>query len=249
MSAKPTLTQAQAFKDDLNATLLSDEYSQMHTYSKWVPKTKPSTTDYEPDYEPSWLENILQVISDILESLSGAGDVVAVALKAMLILLLLAFFYWVYKRRAVIGAWLTHSLPNHKTHAHLTAKSKNRQTPLADDEILANEIKNALAQKNYVLALSLLYRSSLRAMQLNHDLPITKSDTEARCQALLATAQQTHRDELPYFNRLVWLWQRCAYGSLGTTDDKTDTVGDEAVALFGDWQRIYQMHSHDEGEL
>lgn len=248
MSAKPTLTNAQAFKDDLNATLLSDEYSQMHTYSKWVSKEKPTDDDLY-DYEPSWLENILRFLDNLFGNLDELGGLLSLLLKLALIGLLLWFFYWVYKRRAVIGAWLTHRLPNHKTHAHLTAKSKNRQTPLADDEILANEIKNALAQKNYVLALSLLYRSSLRAMQLNHDLPITKSDTEARCQALLASAQQTHRDELPYFNRLVWLWQRCAYGSLGTTDDKTDTVGDEAVALFDDWQRIYQMHSHDEGEL
>lgn len=246
MSAKPTLTNAQAFKDDLNATLLSDEYSQMHTYSKWVSKEKP-TNDDSYDYEPSWLENILRFLDNLFGNLDELGGLLSLLLKLALIGLLLWFFYWVYKRRAIIFDWVLTKLPNRQTHAQLVAKSKNRQTPLADDDILANEIKNALAQKNYVLALSLLYRSSLRAMQLDHNLPITKSDTEARCQALLASAKQTHKDELPYFDRLVWLWQRCAYGSL--VDDKTDTVGDEANLLFADWQRIYQMHSHDEGEL
>lgn len=225
---------ADEFKQAFDRELASDKYSEITTTKHWERIENAKMPDTNP--ELGWLGDILRVISDVME---GFVPLMSMLVKGILVLGLLWFFYWLYQRRTTIGDWFGETARQKNAKSGFDKRHKNRQDPLADDDELARQIKNAIANENYVLALSLLYRSSLRAMQLDHELPIKKSDTEAMCQRLLANAKQTHAGELPYFDRLVALWQMSAYG-----DKLPDNVQTVLTGLFADWQRIYRTSAN-----
>lgn len=226
-------TTPEQFKQQFDNELLSDKYSEITTTKHWEKQdTQVSERDYDPDL--SWLDKLLEAFGEMME---GLLPLLSALVKGLLILALLWFFYWLFQKRGEIGNWMNERLPTGKSKINHQTRQKYQETPLADDDELTRQIKQAIFNKQFVLALSLLYRSSLRAMAIDHELPIKKSDTELACQKLLANAKHTHQDELLYFNRLVLLWQISAYGERLPND-----VDNQLAELFSDWQRIYRQH-------
>lgn len=220
------------FKQHFDNELLSDKYSEITTTKHWQKQETPlPEMNYDPDL--NWLDKLLRTFGEMME---GFIPLLSALVKGLLVLALLWFFYWLFQKRGEIGNWVGERLPNKTSKTSQHTRQKYKESPLADDDELTSQIKQAIFDKHYVLALSLLYRSSLRAMAIDHELPIKKSDTELACQRLLASAKRTHQGELPYFNRLVLLWQTSAYGERLPAD-----VDSQLASLFADWQRIYRQ--------
>lgn len=223
-----TMSDVAAFNDDFTALLESDAYSDHFEYSKWQRKPK----DYEAlDLPERNLPDIdLGFIANLWQSL-------AIMIKTILLLLLAACVLWLLRYYNKLSLITDKLLPSRS--ASLPLPNFSRQLYLFDDlpehHALADVVAAHIARGEYLLALSMLYRGSLRVMKLKFDLPISHSETEQQCQALLHRARHQHPDELKFFDALVRLWQQAAYGKRLPAGD----VKGELTVLLSAWRRLY----------
>lgn len=226
------LSDTSEFNQAFNDFLLSDAYSHKTTEGYWKRKAEPEPAK-EPDLEwLKWLEPILKWI----DSLNGIVEGLSLLLKILLVLFLLAVIWWLYRRREVFVA-LAQKFTGSKTTITQKLHTYRPTEHLPDNAKLIALIDTLIKQGDYLKALSLLYRGSLRQLRLVHELPITDSQTEAQCQALLAKARHRTQAEVAFFDELVRLWQLSAYGRRVPSEPSTITT------LFLTWQSLYDLTS------
>lgn len=216
------------FRQNFDKQLTSDEYSTKKEIRQWIKQEKIPEPDIKPDFGFfDWLNNLSDLFSNF-------AKLISFLLKAALMIGLILFFWWLYKRRGVFTDWANDKFGNRSAQLASTRQKRQKTEPLAEDDVLVGQIKQALEKGDYLLAVSLLYRSSLRAMSIGHELTVKKSDTENKCRALLAGARTHYAGELPFFDKLVITWQQLAYGV--DTPTNIQTISEQ---LFVDWKRIY----------
>lgn len=229
---QPPITQTQPLADtaefnrEFNEFLLSDRYSRQSTESYWHKKNEAPEPKDPPDL--SWLE----WLDDLADGLDGIVEGLSFLLKLILVGLLLLVVWWLFRHRKVFVALAQKfTKPKRTTISPQTRHYRPSET-LPDDDELARLIEQFIGQGEYQKALSLLYRGSLRALSLVHELPITDSQTERQCQELLAHARTRTPDEVRFFDGLVQAWQHSAYGRIMPSDGEVRT-------LFGVWRTLY----------
>lgn len=239
-SQNAPLQDTQDFNQKFSDFLLSDTYSHKSTEGFWQPKHKkePESVDYEK--VGKWLE-WLEPFFRWLGKLDGVVEGLSFVLKVLLVSALLAVIWWLYRHRDVFVA-VAQKLSSHKATISTKQHTYRPSEKLPDPDELIVLIGQFIQQGEYLKALSLLYRGSLRQLELVHELPITDSQTEAQCQALLRTARHRTQAEVQFFDELVAVWQLSAYGRRVPKEPSV------VIRLFDAWQTLYVGTSSDDGE-
>lgn len=219
----------QVFFDTAQARLVSDDYSNTTTHSKWNRKVQPvrpqSTNQRDWSKYFGWLDDL----QDMSQSLGVVG-------KTILVVLLLLFFVYLYRYKDRIASVLAKPIKPKSATITPNFSPDDEIDDLPDHNDIARLTGELIEQGNYVEALSLLYRGSLRVMSFRHQFVIGRGRTEEECQWLLAVAKTAQPNEKRFFEMLVALWQKSAYGSKSATA----SVGhDEVTMLLNTWQTLW----------
>lgn len=216
------------FANQFNELLLSDEYSDRQSQTRWELK-EPKEIELDADYEPN---------DDWLDFLDGMGQMVGVFGKVVLLLLLALVVWWIVKNHEAIASFIGKRLPSHRTSVTPEFEKLQKQIfeDLPEHEQLANYIADLLKQGEYLPALSLLYQGSLRVMSLNYRLMIGRSQTEEQCQALLKASVHAPMPVRAFFEELVAIWQEAAYGER-LPSHPSERIG----ALLDKWRTLFVL--------
>lgn len=238
------LQDTQDFNQQFNDFLLSDTYSHKNTEGFWRAKhQKESKEPRSVDYEKvgRWLE-WLEPFFKWLGKLDGAVEGLSFLLKIVLVSALLGVIFWLFSHFGDVVVAVAQKLSSRRATINAKRHAYRPSEKLPDIDELMELIGQFIRQGEYLKALSLLYRGSLRQLELVHDLPITDSQTEAQCQALLATARHRSQAEVAFFDELVAVWQLSAYGRRVPKEPSV------VERLFGVWQTLYVGTASDDGE-
>lgn len=222
----------QRFFDNAQARLVGDGYSDTTTHSEWKRKVQPlpqSTSQRDWSKYFGWLDG-----------LQGMSQSLGVMGKTILVLLLLAcfvlFFVYLYRYKDKIASVLAKPMKPKSATITSNFRPDDGIDDLPDHDDIAGLARGLIEQGNYVEALSLLYRGSLRMMSLRHQFVIGRGRTEEECEWLLELAKTAKPNEKRFFEMLVALWQKSAYGSKSA---KSSVRRDEVVALLDTWQTVW----------
>lgn len=221
-------------QEKLETILTSEPYSHQQTDQRWLPN-EPAQPAKESDL--SWLQGLL----DWLSKLGKWSQALGVMGKALALLFLALLVWWIVKYRQTWLSWFQSlSLPV-KSHAQLSSYAlpdEDIWQQLPPKDKLLRELRELLDKGEWLPALSMLYRATLRELVLEHQLPIDKHQTEDECVWLLQTAQHASAKEQHFFAELVALWRASAYGRRVPKDVQ---VGDYAsmYRLVNAWTAIY----------
>lgn len=233
----------------INNIIFSSEFSNQQQTTSWERK-KPKAQEVQQNNR--FLEALAEIISDILNTIFGSAvrnfDVVnflAIMIKTILLLLLLAFFIWLYKKRQIWQAWFRKL---NKQLSRTTIVTVTTHTPqplptmwqdLPDKAHLANFIRQLLHQQQWLKALSVLYRGTLREMIMVHGLSITKASTEQQCLWLLKQSATASVQEAQFFQGLVEIWSQTAYGKRQPSTLELSEFFRQINQLIEMWERLY----------
>ncbi|MDO4250580.1 MAG: hypothetical protein Q4C68_03630 [Moraxella sp.] len=235
----PHPSKVNEFNQDFQQLLHSESYSITSERSEWVQPTSPSTNAQTNSWWMDWFLRLYTYLSKV-------SPILGVVLKVVLLLLLLAVILWMMKYRHYVIEMVSRLQAKKSTPMPVFI---NSTTPtfakLPSHESLAGVIEALLDKGAYLQALSLLYQGSLRAMKVQHHLPINQSETEAQCQWLLKNAKHHTKAELAFFDALVQLWQQAAYGKRLPSHN----IKAELKQLLERWCQLYpslpQGERHD----
>lgn len=227
-------------RQKINDIIFSKDYTIVTPNTRWQQKETPTNTNNDHQI-PSRSDGI---------DLSNFIDIVSSTVKMILILMLIGFFYWLYLKREIWLAWFANISRNKKgakklkVNQHLSPALTPMWYGLPEREQLVNTVRQALLEKNWLLALSILYRGTLREILPLHDLPITKASTEQQCQWLLQKAETCQPQEANFFKSLVNLWIKIAYGKQLPNQEQEQPFSQHIEQLLNEWQQLYGWQSH-----
>lgn len=235
--------------------IVSDKaFSQKIDTTKWVenhPKTQANMGQASA-WQRFWRWVFEHLGKDGSESLN-LGNVIAMVVKIALLLGLLGFVLWLIKHRDTWLDWFRRvaRLPTGATSGKIAPHIAMQRAPiwqgLPERHQLVAAIHQALQQQAWLVALSLLYRGTLREILSFHELPITRATTEAQCRWLLNQAPSRRPDEAQFFTQLVAVWSQVAYGQHYPKSPVSPTdpahFAQTVLALTQDWQRLYLQAS------
>lgn len=231
-------TKPQAHKEELDALLKSDSYSRSYESKGWERKNPPKQTNMDN----SWLDGLLR----FLEFFGVNSGLIGVIGKVLALLLLAVIVYFVVKNLDKLKNLSYQAFGRSPPVAtrHIKENLPDMDADLPDRHHLVAQIEYYLNQGQFVMALSLLYRGTLRELSFVHELPIARSQTEQQCQNMLLQAKKIHPNETKFFETLIGLWQMSAYGHRLPNDIKQQILG-----LSQNWQRIYLKSSVVDREM
>lgn len=227
-------TKPKDYKGELNTLLQSELYSRSYEDKRWESRHK----NEQKQSDDGWFLKFLEALFG--NGINGSW--LGVIGKGLALLLLAAIVYLVVKNLDKFKNFVPQNLARARPVANrrlVKEQVYDMSAGLPDRQYLIAEVERCLAQGQFVVALSLLYRGTLRELLLVHELPITHSQTEVQCQNMLRQARQVHPSESKFFEMLVALWQMSAYGKRLPSDAKQ-----KIQALSQNWQRIYLNSSH-----
>lgn len=235
------LQDTQDFNQQFNDFLLSDTYSHKNTEGFWRAKHQKESRSVDYEKVGRWLE-WLEPFFKWLGKLDGAVEGLSFLLKILLVSALLGVIFWLFSHFGDVVVAVAQKLSSRRATINAKRHAYRPSEKLPDIDELMELIGQFIRQGEYLKALSLLYRGSLRQLELVHDLPITDSQTEAQCQALLATARHRTQAEVAFFDELVAVWQLSAYGRRVPKEPSV------VERLFGVWQTLYVGTASNDGE-
>lgn len=220
------------FAKSFDGFLRSDAYSDKTELGYWKSKKEQPKKASEEPADLSWLGKLF----GWMEYLEGFASALSMLLKVLLIGLLLLAVWWIVRRYEAFGVIMERFGVSKKAAVSTYTRTYRSLAPLPDDAELLQLIDSLIKKGEYLQALSCLYRGSLRQLSLRHELPITDSQTEAQCQALLAKARTHTKGEQVFFDELVLLWQKTAYGRMIVKEPS------QVAHLFGQYKTLYVGH-------
>lgn len=229
--AASTRQSASQAKESLQDLLLSDDYSDSYQNTKW--QKKDNNQPQDTDKVSSWLNDFF----DWLGGLSEFGASFGVFIKVVALLLLACLLYFLLRYFGgleILSGRLFGRRATPTVIAHLASPSIDINAGLPDKMTLVQSVQRLIDEAQYLAALSMLYRGTLRELSMSYDLPITHAETEIQCQALLTVARGQFGSELTLFGDLVAMWQEAAYGRRLPSSPKA-----RLTALLQDWQSVY----------
>lgn len=216
--------------------LKSQAYSTTYESKQWQ-KIKQDNPVKEPKQDNTKPNGLIKHLENLSEYIGVAGKVILIGLLGIIVYVLIKN---ADKLRVVLD-----KLPKKLTHS-TTMRAFDKPFSafydlVAHDKIFET-VKQLICAGEYLQALSMLYRGTLRAVDLAYELDITHSQTEAMCQKLLSS--HANQNEQLFFNHLVMLWQAVAYGKKLPSDIQT-----QLYKLLAGWQACYvddrQGDKHD----
>lgn len=236
----------QKTRQQIDEIVYSDNFSKTNQITEWREK-QPKT--YEENSSNSVLGEILEKFFQWVfgGALKGSNfnfvEIISIITKTIILLLLLVFFIWLFKKREVWLAWFSRFTFNHKDmmieQVNFSKKLPLTWQELPEKSVLVNFVQQAINQGNFLLALSVLYRGTLREIIQLHDLPITQSSTEQQCIWLLTQARNKQPDEAQFLQDLVQIWSKIAYGQRLPSSQQLPTFIQNIQSLLVTWQKLY----------
>lgn len=235
----------QKTRQQIDEIVYSDNFSKTTQITEWREK-QPKT--YEESSSNSVLGEILEKFFQWVfgGALKGSNfnfvEIISIITKTTILLLLLVFFIWLFKKREVWLAWFSRFTFNHKDmieQVNFSKKLPLTWQELPEKSVLVNFVQQAINQGNFLLALSVLYRGTLREIIQLHDLSITQSSTEQQCIWLLTQARNRQPDEAQFLQDLVQIWSKIAYGQRLPSSQQLPTFIQNIQSLLVTWQKLY----------
>lgn len=220
----------QSYKNTTDQILTSDKYSEIYEEKGWqrvTPKADSYTEDTN-ESDDSWFKKLTDFLSDFSVNLGIFGKILALGVLAVIVYLLV-------KNSDKLN-FILDKLPKKRhsvTHIDLTHQ-KPVFYDLPEHDSIGDVVQALIDQGQYLQALSMLYRGTLRALNMQYDLDIDASHTEAVCQKLLRIAT-TSTAERRFFDELVDVWQMAAYGKYLPDNAKV-----RLTKLLDAWRKCYQ---------
>lgn len=226
-------------KQELDAIVMSDSYSQTTTISSW--QRNESDDNQEQNRVSRWIGEWLESIFGDVD-MTGVSHGLGVIGKGVALLFLLGLGWWLYKTRQTWMAWFAVLSSPTSTKDDTIPKpiwqaDEGVWTDLPQSAKLEAFLKSLLGQGLWLPALSALYRGTLKEVSMRHHLPIDHHQTEDECVWLLhqSSAGSSERD---YFERLVHLWRASAYGQKIPPSVTKGDYGD-ILELIEMWAKLY----------
>lgn len=235
----------QKTRQQIDEIVYSDNFSKTTQITEWREK-QPKT--YEESSSNSVLGEMLEKFFQWVfgGALKGSNfnfvEIISIITKTTILLLLLVFFIWLFKKREVWLAWFSRFTFNHKDtieQVNFSKKLPSTWQELPEKSVLVNFVQQAINQGNFLLALSVLYRGTLREIIQLHDLSITQSSTEQQCIWLLTQARNKQPDEAQFLQDLVQIWSKIAYGQRLPSSQQLPTFIQNIQSLLVTWQKLY----------
>ncbi len=228
-SVIPHSSKVDEFNQNVQQVLQGKDYSITTEHSEWVASANTGTNTKSNSWWMDWFLRLYTYLSKV-------SPVLGVILKAVLLLLLLAAILWMMRYRHYVIEMVSRLQSKKSTPVPVFIKSTPATfAKLPSHESLAGVIEALLDKGAYLQALSLLYQGSLRAMKVQHHLPINQSETEAQCQWLLKNAKHHTQAELAFFDTLVQSWQQAAYGKRLPSHN----IKAELKQMLERWRQLY----------
>ena len=234
-------------RDQIAKIVFDDNFSKKTQSKVWKekhPKQKPT-----PSWLQKWLENFFK--NKPTSSSSNASDtasLMGLIAKILALLALLAAMVWIAKNAQTWLAWFSwiktrraNSRPDPKIASHYRQAFAPLWQGLPDKSTLSQFVKVTATQGDWLLALSTLYRGTLREIVDIYDLPITRATTEHQ-NAWLLQKRTAQPAETAFFQELIALWSNVAYGQFRpqTADsDQTATFTQTIHQLASTWDSLY----------
>lgn len=221
-------------RQQVNDAMFANDFTIITPKTRWQRKEE-HTTNIEISDAPASNIDFSKII-----------EVFSIIIKTFLVGLLLGFCYWLYLKRDIWLAWFARlSRPSATTkkvdvNAHISWQLAPMWQGLPEKSDLVNVVRQHLANQNWLLALSILYRGTLREILSLHDLAITRATTEHQCQWLLQKAETCQPQEAVYFQSLVKIWSQLAYGKKMPNVENMAKFNQTIEILLNQWQQLYQ---------
>ncbi|WP_066800892.1 DUF4129 domain-containing protein [Moraxella oblonga] len=219
----------------LSDIITDESYSRTIHQTKWVYNDPPKpVSDEHADIDLNWLAKLIQSVFTLSKHVGVFGKTIAI-----LFLVLLA--WWLYRTRDYWLSWVEKLAPIMKKRTpqidHVPHIAQDVWAELPPTDELVAYVQKLLQKSEYLLALSVLYRGTLRELNAHHALAIDKHQTEDECAWLLAKSPASPQ-ESAYFAKLVALWRICAYGQK-FAPQLADGNGHQVFELAQSWSALY----------
>lgn len=238
VSPNPQITQSQR---------QIDQIIYGNQFSKAIPQTRWEKIEPEKKQKDDFWQRLMDKLfkNRNSENRDNSGVVFGTIIKVIVLMALFAFIAWLLLQHEKWLPWFRRHATWYRPRAKATLSELEQpvQIPLwqnlpAHQQLVA-AVEQALAAQDWLQALSLLYRGTLREVIHIHDLPITRATTEQQCEWLLAQAKHRQADEASYFKALVSLWSQVAYGKLQVSTEAAPAFRQQIIELLNTWQRLY----------
>lgn len=240
----PAVAQA---NQQIDQVIYSERFSHAIPQTKWEEKN-PKQPDSNGFWEKFW-RWVSQWFKPSMDNGSDIGVTFGTILKGMLLLALLGGVVWLLLQYETWLPWLKGRAirPRQRDKARVNQLDTPLPTSLwqglpDSKSHFVEAVRQALHAKNWLLALSLLYRGTLREVLQVHELPITHASTEQQCAWLLDQAQYKQPHEAEYFQQLVALWSQMAYSKAVLPAQAQADFAQRIEQLLTTWQTLY-MHA------
>jgi hypothetical protein len=182
-----------------------------------------------PDY--AWIELIGKFLGYFLRYFAWLAAIIAVG----------ALLYWIVKQWAS-GRWWRGTHGNAPMPETLFGLDVRPESLPAD---IVAEARLHLQRGDLRGALSLLYRGALVYLLKDGKLEISPGDTEGVCVRRVWTQYRGYasmKNMPPYFESLVRVWQRVAYGGISRNSQSASgmlAIHDDVLRLIDEWAQVF----------
>ncbi len=226
-------------KQQLADILTSDQYSNSEEITTRVPKIPEESDD------SSWLADFLGELLDWLFDFDAPENLIEIGsmlLKGLLIVALLLAIVWVIKNSEGLLGWIQQKswrLSKHKIQiedyqqSHLAQGWEN----LPEHQQIVEVVRQLLMNNQYLPAMSILYRGSLRWLNENKLLAISPANTEMQCLNHIKRIQQIHTintHSAEYIIDIIRQWIPIAYDEDFDMSNQLDKTA--LIHLADNWQ-------------
>lgn len=224
----PSPHAVQKAQDSVNQIIFDTRYSHAIPQTRW----EPTDTHKKSSAWQTFWENLIKHLkpsSSANSSHMDSGAILGAMIKTVVLLALLVAIVWLIIQRQKWLPWLkSRQFGQRKKQTASVTAFEQRLPPSIWQQLpaksqLSHAVQQAIDSHNWQLALSLLYRGTLREVVALYDLPITQASTEQQCTWLLeqanyrrdfdTNASTKSLDEAEFFIQLVELWSQIAYGN------------------------------------
>lgn len=232
-------------REQMAKIIFDDDFSKKTQNKVWKEK---NTAPREKSWLEKWLENRLKNRDSSSHSSDNAQEtasLIGLIAKVIALSALMAGIFWIVKNADTWLAWFQgsksrrrQSLPNADVASHYRQAFAPIWQGLPEKSRLTELVKEAVAKGDWLLALSTLYRGTLREIVDIYDLPITRATTERQGEWLLQK-QNVQPQETQFFQQLIDMWAKVAYGQQRPNSEQVSSFSQTINQLATTWDSLY----------
>ncbi|MBS9780708.1 MAG: hypothetical protein KGV51_08790 [Moraxellaceae bacterium] len=214
---------SQDSKQQLADILTSSDYSDRHEIQVPKPKDPPDI-----DMETSWIKKLLDLLFDH-KIPDVTLDLIVIGLKGLAVLTLVLITVWIIKNSdSFIGwiekqSWRKNKKYQVKIDDYQQAHLAQGWEGLPPHQQISQVVKQLILEGNYLPAMSILYRGSLRWLNDTNCLLISPAETELQCIEHIHKVQQNqflNKHSGQYICQIIQAWIPIAYQGQTTANQQ-----------------------------